>query len=178
MRWSSVALTLALALAGAAGCQKASESSEAKRMPKPPPSTETGDLGDKVRIDVEIDGKPGPAIDGPKLAATTPDFKDEEHRAWRMTTLLGPAADRDGVEIAATGDKDVTILLPRPRAKADPVPVLTVNRRGEVFATLLAPDDPFPQYHGRGCRLARPGDPLPRVAGVKKIKVSGAAAPR
>jgi hypothetical protein len=173
LRW----LALVVALILLAGCQRASESSEAKRMPKPPPSAETAEIGDKLHIEVEIDGKPAPAIDAAKLAATTADFKDDEHRAWRMTTLLGPAAGRDGGEIAATGEKDVTIVLPRARTKADPVPVLTVNRRGEVFATLLAPDDPFPQYHGRGGRLARPGDPLPRVAGVKKIKVSAVSAP-
>jgi hypothetical protein len=172
----SETIALAAALVALAACQKASESSEAKRMPKPPPSAETADSA-KVHIDVEIDGKPAPAIDGARLAAATPDFKDEEHRAWKIATLVGPAADRDGMDIAATGDKDVTILLPRSKAKGDPVPVLTMNRRGEVFATLLAPDDPFPPYHGRGGRLARPGDPLPRVAGVKKLRVTGGSAP-
>jgi hypothetical protein len=167
----TVVLTLALV---AAGCQKASESSDAKRMPKPPPSA-SAEPSEKVHIDVEVDGAPGPAIDSAKLASVPPDFKDDEHRAWKMTTLLGASADRQGAVIAATGEKDVTILLPRAKSKTDPVPVLTVNRRGEVFATLVAPDDPFPPYHGRGGRLARPGDPLPRVSGVKRIVVARAA---
>jgi hypothetical protein len=139
-------------------------------MPKPPPS-DSAEPGYKVRIDVDVDGKPAAPLDGPKLAATSPDYKDAEHRAWRMATLLGPVADCELCVIAATGEKDVTILLPHGREKSDPVPVLTMNRRGEVFATLLMPDDPFPPFHGRGGRLARPGDPFPRVAGVKKIRV-------
>ncbi len=153
------------------GCQKASESSEAKRMPKPPPSA-NAEPSDRVKIEMEIDGVAKPALDGAKLAFTPPDFKDDEHRAWKLVTLIGAAADREGAVIAATGEKDITILLPRPRTKADPVPVLTVNRRGEAFAGLVSPDEPFPPFHGRGGRLARPGDPLPRVAGVKKIVVS------
>jgi len=161
---------LALALA----CTKASESSDAKRMPKPPPSASAPEPGDAVHIEVSIDGKAAPALDGAKLAATPPDFKDGEHRAWRVATLL-PAADREAAVVAATGDKDVTILLPRPRAKADPVPVLEVNRRGDVFAGLVSADEPFPSFHGRGGRLARPGDPLPRVTGVKRIAVTIAA---
>jgi hypothetical protein len=159
-------------LVATAGCSRASESSEAKRMPKPPPAAESAEPGDKLHIAVEIDGAPAASIDGAKLASTPPDFKDDEHRAWRIATLIGPAADREGVVIAATGEKDVTIVLPRPRAKEDPAPVLTLNRRGDVFATLLMPGEPFPAYHGRGGRLARPGDPLPRVAGVKSLSIT------
>jgi hypothetical protein len=157
-----------------AACTKASESSDAKRTPKPPPIASAPDPGDLVRIDVAIDGKPAPSLDGPRLAATPPDFKDGEHRAWRIATLL-PSADREGAVIAVTGEKDVTILLPRPRAKGDAVPVLEVNRRGDVFCGLVSPEEPFPSFHGRGGRLARPGDPLPRVTGVKRIGVSIAA---
>jgi hypothetical protein len=153
-----------------AGCTKASESSEAKRTPKPPPSASAEPSTD-VRIDVTVDGKPEPLLDGAKLASTPPDFKDGEHRAWRIATLL-PAADRDGAVVAATGDKDVTVLLPRPRAKTDAVPVLEVNRRGDVFAGLVSPEQPFPSFHGQGGRLARPGDPLPRVTGVKRLGIT------
>jgi hypothetical protein len=36
---------------------------------------------------------------------------------------------------------------------------------------MVAPGDPFPAYHGQGRRLSRPGDPLPRVGGVTRIRV-------
>jgi hypothetical protein len=160
-------LFLLLLAPASVSCTKASESSDAKRTPKPPPSA-SAEPSDAVRIDVTIDGKPAAALDGPKLAATAPDFKDGEHRAWRVATLL-PAAGREGAVVAATGEKDVTILL---HARADAVPVLEVNRRGDVFCGLVSPDQPFPSFHGRGGRLARPGDPLPRVTGVKRLEIS------
>jgi hypothetical protein len=50
-------------------------------------------------------------------------------------------------------------------------PVLQVSRRGEVVATMVDPKAPFPEYHGRGGRLGRTGDPLPRVSGVTAIRV-------
>jgi hypothetical protein len=168
--------TLAIAamlLAGAmcSACTKASESTDGKRMPKPPPPPATAAPAAGAHVAVEIDGAPAAPIDAAKLGSVPPDFKDEEHRAWKLTTLLGPAAARDGAVIAATGDKDVTILLRKPAGDKDPLPVLLVNRRGELFASLLAPDEPFPAYHGQGGRLARPGDPIPRVGGVTKIRV-------
>jgi hypothetical protein len=44
---------------------------------------------------------------------------------------------------------------------------------------MMSADEPFPSYHGRGGRLHRPGDPLPRIGGVTKIKVTseGGGAP-
>ncbi len=173
-------MVCALALA----CTKASESTDAKRMPKPPPpqATAAPALLIGAAVTVEVDGVPAPALDGAKLASVPPDFKNEEHRAWKMTTLLGAAAAREGAIVAATGDKDVTILLRKPASDKDPLPALIVSRRGEIFASLVAPDEPFPAYHGQGGRLARPGDPLPRVGGVTKIRVyverdAGGAAP-
>jgi hypothetical protein len=164
-------LAIAAALLACAACTKASESTDGKRMPKPPPPQTTTAPAAGATVAVEVDGAPAAAIDAAKLAAVPPDFKDEEHRAWRMTTLLGASAARAGAVIAATGDKDVTILLRKPAGDKEPVPALIVNRRGELFASLLAPEEPFPAYHGQGGRLARPGDPLPRVGGVTKIRV-------
>jgi hypothetical protein len=46
-----------------------------------------------------------------------------------------------------------------------------LTRRGDIVALLVDPADPFPSYHGQGRRLGRPGDPMPRIAGVKKIRV-------
>jgi len=162
---------LVLAAVASLACTKASESTDGKRMPKPPPPQATAVPAAGSTVNVEIDGAPAATIDAAKLASVPPDFKDEEHRAWKMTTLLGAAAARDGAVVAATGDKDVTILLRKPVGAKDPVPALIVNRRGELFASVLLPDEPFPAYHGQGGRLARPGDPLPRVGGVTKIRV-------
>ena len=152
------------------GCQKASDSDPGRQMPKlpPPPRVE---LPRTLHIDVEIDGRPAPPLDAARLEATKPDFVDAEHRAWRLPTLLGPAVARPGAVAAVTGDKALTVLLHQPRAPADPLPVLAESRRGGIVAALVTPDRPFPPYHGQGRRLARPGDPLPRIAGVTKIRV-------
>ena len=166
----ATAVVVALALL-ATGCTKASESQDAKRTPKPPPVVSAEPVT-PVHIDVEIDGKPAPAIDAARLATVKPDFEDEERRAWKIVTLLGPAADRDGVSIAVTGEKGLALVAKPPRAASDPIPVLTTNRRGDPHFALVPANEPFPAYHGRGGRLARPGDPLPRISGVTRIAVS------
>jgi hypothetical protein len=151
-------------------CSKASDSS--KQMPKlpPPPSVQPS-----VRITVELDGSPGPTIDGARLHALKPDFEDAEHRAWRMTTLLGPL---DATKtVAVTGENDVTVQFHRTSDTRDPQPALMLTRRGDVVALLVDPADPFPSYHGQGRRLGRPGDPMPRIAGVKKIRVVSGTIP-
>jgi hypothetical protein len=158
-------------------CTKASESQDAKRMPKPPPVVSAEPVM-PVHIEVEIDGKPAPPIDAARLAAVKPDFEDEDRRAWRIATLLGPPADRDGVSIAVTGEKGLALVAKPPRAATDPIPVLTTNRRGDPHFALVPANEPFPAYHGRGGRLARPGDPLPRISGVTRISVSIDGAPK
>ncbi len=176
-RSSSLALALLLVTSG---CTKASESQEAKRSPKPPPPP-VAEAGPSVSIEVEIDGAAAPPIDGARLAAVKPDYEEDDRRAWRIGTLLGPAADRPGVAVAVTGEKGITLVAHPPRSLVDPVPVLFVSRRGEAHFVLVTPGEPFPGYHGRGGRLARPGDPLPRINGVTKIRVfldADAAAPR
>jgi hypothetical protein len=149
-------------------CKK--ETGDTSQMPKLPPSPKA-QVPAALQIAVEIDGKPAPAIDGVKLQQTKADYEDEERRAWRFDTLLGPTAARPNVAIAVSGEKDVTVVLRPPRAAGDPVPVLAQSRRGGVVAALVPADDPFPAYHGQGRRMARPGDPLPRMNGVTKISV-------
>jgi hypothetical protein len=144
-------------------------------MPKPPPSASAG-VVEAIAITVEVDGAPAPSIDGAKLAAVPPDFKDEEHRAWRLSTLIGPAAARDGAVVAVTGHKDLTIVM-RVVSQKPEMPVLSLNRRGDVVVGLVSQDQPFPAYHGRGGMLSRPGDPLPRIQGVTKIVVSSQPPP-
>ena len=165
------ALASLLVAAILCGCQKASESTEAKRMPKPPPPPASSADIAAFSIGVEIDGATVPPLTAAKLDATTPDYRDDEHRAWRLSTLLGGTTDREGAVIAVTGQKDLTIVMRVPKVKDDSLPVLSINRRGEVMIGLVPPDHPFPAYHGQGGRLARPGDPLPRIAGVTKIRV-------
>lgn len=173
-----VALLVAMAALVVVACQKASESTEGKRMPKPPPPA-SGAPSTSLSIAVDVDGNAGSAIDAAKLDATPPDYRDEEHRAWKLSTLVGPSADRDGSAIAVTGQNNMTIVMRTAKTKADSLPVLSINRRGEVMVGMVSPDQPFPAYHGRGGRLNRPGDPLPRIAAVTKIRVyrEGDAAP-
>ena len=160
---------LVLALLVASGCQKASDADPARQRPNlpPPPSAP---LPQTLQITVEAEGGPR-VIDTALLARTKPDFEDPERRAWRLTTLLGPALARPGAVAAVTGEKDVTVVLRPPRTPRDPVPVLAESRRGGLVAALVDPTDPFPSYHGQGRRLSRPGDPLPRIPGVTKIRV-------
>lgn len=165
-------IVLVMLLCASAACQRASEADNGKRVPKPPPPAASAEALGAVRIDVEIEGKAAPAIDAALLGTKKPDFSDEDRRAWKLTTLLGPDTDRDGVVFSAIGEKNVTITLPRPSKPTDPLPVLVVTRRGEPVVALVTPQEPFPPYHGQGGRLHRPGDPLPRVGGVTKIRVS------
>lgn len=172
----SVAVLGVVALATA--CSKPSETTDAKRSPKPPPPPVASSVAipGAVHLDVEIDGAPAAPIDGARLAASKPDFVDDDHRAWRIVTLVGPAASRPGAVVAAVGDKGLSLEMPAPAGPKDPVPALSLNRRGEVVVGLVAPDDPFPDYHGRGGRLSRPGDPLPHLAAPTKLRVYVAGA--
>jgi hypothetical protein len=163
---------LALALVLSFGCQKASDTTDAKRRPNPPPATAAVDPPAGLNIPVEIDGTPAPPVDAKRLRALPPDFQDSERRAWRFGTLLGPTASQPDHEVAAIGDDNVAVVFPRPVTPTDPQPVLMINRRGEVIATMLAPSAPFPSYHGEGGRLGRPGDPRPHVAPVARLRVS------
>lgn len=171
MRPSKSAVVVVLVLAVTSACTKASESQDGKRMPKPPPVASAEPVR-PVHIEVEIDGKPGALIDAARLASVKPDFEDEDRRAWKIVTLLGPLADRDGVSIAVTGEQGLALVAKPPRKASDAIPVLTTNRRGDPHFALVTAAEPFPAYHGRGGRLARPGDPLPRIAGVTRIVVS------
>jgi hypothetical protein len=161
-----------LALAGAGACKRAtSDANESKQLPKLAPPPEAG-AATGLRIDVTIDGAPSAAIDHQKLDATKPDFEDGERRAWRIDTLVGAAGQREGAVFRVDGDKGMSVLLRRPEGDNDALPVLVLNRRGELLAAMVERSNPFPPYHGHGGRLERRGDPLPRVTGVTKIGVA------
>jgi len=179
MRPRALAPVLAVAvLALVAACSKTSDTVDAKRSPKPPPASSVA-VPAGLHVDVEVDGVPGAPIDAARLSGTAPDFQDEDHRAWRIATLVGAAATRPGVVVSAVGDKGVAIEMRPGPGPNDPTPVLSLNRRGDVVAELLAPDAPFPDFHGKGGRLNRPGDPTPRLPSPVRMRVyvPGAPAP-
>jgi len=164
-----VLLACVLAAAGS-GCQKASDATQAKRMPQPPPAPEIR-VPDALRIEVVVGGKDTPAIDAARLRATPPDFADSERRAWRLTTLLGPTVGA-GTELVITGAPSASLVLTQPATATEPQPALLLNRRGDLVATMVTPNAPFPPYHGAGGRLGRPGDTTPHLPGVARIVVS------
>jgi len=171
-RWM-VVMALALAAAGAAGCK--SEPNQGKLMPKlaPPPGV---DVPADLKIVVDIDGTEAPVIDAARLGAVKPDFADDERRAWRLETLIGPKLGQDGTTVYASGAHDLSVEL-RPHTPDGLIAVIMVSRRGDVIATMVEEKQPFPQFHGQGGRLGRPGDPLPRVPKVQKLHVVTTAAP-
>ena len=164
MRIAIVALALALV-----ACSRASDESRSKRSPTPPPPP-TVEIPSGLTIPIWIDGAPSAPIDAARLAQRAPDFADDERRAWRLTTLV-PAFDQPGRAIEAEGNPGMSIRLDRPDASAALVPVLFLTRRGDVVVALLDPADPFPQFHGQGGRLRRPGDTQPHVSPVTALRV-------
>jgi hypothetical protein len=170
MRILSAALVCCLV---AGGCQKASDETSAKRMPKPPPPPAREiSVPDQVRIEVTVRGKPSAPIDAARLRATPPDFADSERRAWKLATLVGPEQAPPSTEFLVTGAPAAGLLLTQPAGSDEPQPVLMLNRRGELIATLVSPSAPFPPFHGEGGRLHRPGDATPHIGGVTRIQVA------
>jgi hypothetical protein len=152
-----------------AACQDGADLADAKRTPKPPPPDTTA--LPEVSIAVEIDGKPASVIDAARLGAVTPDFAEEDRRMWKLSTLLGDAAG-PGAVVAVSGREGPEVVLRVPAKADEPQPALLASRRGEVVATMVSPHEPFPGYHGRGGRLGRSGDPVPRIVGVRTIRVT------
>lgn len=159
---------LAMAAVLLPACSRAGEEESGKRAPiaPPPPVIE---IPQGLSIPVEVDGAKGPPITRATLAGLEPDFADEERRAWRLTRILpsftGPAI------VEAVGRDGVSITMQRPATLDEPQPVLFFTRRGDVVATQVRPEDPFPRFHGQGGRLRRPGDLTPRVSPVVTLRV-------
>src|SRR5215207_7252816 len=102
------------------GCDTSPGLNETKRMPKPPPLDDAA-APSALSIAVEVDGQAAPAIDAARLDATAPDFTDHERRAWRLETLLGDAARREGAVMSVTGEKGLTIQLDRSSSEGAPI---------------------------------------------------------
>jgi hypothetical protein len=164
-------LAFVVAMSAAAACSKASPEGDKKQWQESPPPKEVS-VPAGLSIAVEVDGAARPAITSDQLAKTKPDFADEDHRAWRIPTLV-PDAAASGVVVEASSPSGVAVKFARPTADGLE-PVLFLTRRGELIAAALDPKDPFPRYHGQGSRLRRPGDSMPRVAPVTKLAIASA----
>ncbi len=173
MRPLRAALFAFAVVVAAGGCQKASDATQAKRMPQPPPTPARElTVPDGRRSERVVGGKPAPAIDAARLRATPPDFADSERRAWKLATLVGADAAPPGTEFVVSGAPAAGLVLTQPASATEAQPALMLNRRGDLVATMVTPNAPFPSFHGAGGRLGRPGDTTPHVPGVVRIVVA------
>jgi hypothetical protein len=162
-----LAVAVAVSVAGVA-CSKASPEGDKKQWQEsPPPKEVTVPAG--LSITVEVDGAARPPITSEQLMKTKPDFADDDHRAWRIPTLIPDAPTGTVVEASSPSGVAVKFARPLPDGLE---PVLFLTRRGELMVAALDPKDPFPRYHGQGSRLRRPGDSMPRVAPVTKLAIA------
>lgn len=163
-----VAAALGLALALVAGCGRAEDSSGAKRSPRPPAPPRVEVPAD-LRIVVTIDGAAAQAVDASLLGQLAPDFVDTDRRAWRLRRLV-PSLGGPEAAVEAVGRQGISMRFAG--SAADGLePVLFLTRRGEVMVAMVDPAKPFPDFHGQGGRLGRPGDPLPHLGGVSELRV-------
>ncbi|HVV84705.1 MAG TPA: hypothetical protein VHE35_16685 [Kofleriaceae bacterium] len=165
---AAVVLAAAAGAGGAAGCGRAEDSSGAKRTPRPPAPPRV-DLPADLRIAVTIDGVPAQAVDAGLLGQLAPDFVDTERRAWRVRRLV-PALGGPGAAVEAVGGNGISVRFEATSGEGLE-PVLFLTRRGEVVVAMVDPAKPFPEFHGQGGRLGRPGDPLPHVGRVTELRV-------
>lgn len=169
-------MVMVVGLLACSACSKAGEEQQGtKRAPIPPPPQQPADLPADLSIAVEVDGAPADPVTQKMLAAHPPDFADEERRAWRLSRIL--PAYVEGASVEAVGRDGVSMTMPRPPTLEEPQPVLFVTRRGDIVATVLDPDNPFPDFHGQGGRLRRPGDLTTRVTPIVKLRVRSPGAP-
>jgi hypothetical protein len=137
---------LALTLAS---CGKCGGANDARLMPKLLP-IDASVAAATIKVAVTISGKPATDLTGERLEATSPDYHDAERRSWRLDRLFGDAGAN--ATYTVTGAQGVSIVLRRSADPAAAVPLLLLNRRGELLATLVDPQDPFPAFHGQGGR--------------------------
>ena len=167
VRWLTHGL---IALAAVAACSRAGDESRTKRAPTAPPPPVV-EIPADLKIAVEIDGAPVPAIDAARLTALPADFADTERKAWRLTTLV-PAFSAPGRTVEAVGPSGMTLKLDSPESATASAPVLFLTRRGDVLVTVVDPAHPFPDFHGQGGRLRRPGDATPHLGPVSLLRVT------
>src|SRR5690349_20943462 len=164
-RW----LAVAFASVALVACAKASDEQKGKRTPLTPPKAEVA-IPPDLSIPLTIDGVPAAPVTADRLKATKADFIEPERQAWKLTTLV-PELDRPGAVVEAHGPSGISMRLERPAAPTSLVPILFLTRRGDVVVSVVDPADPFPDYHGQGGMLRRPGDALPRLSPVGSLAV-------
>lgn len=147
------ALLLALFVLGLQPACRGSTPNEERKLPQLNPGP--FQIPVALRIPVIVDGVSQNAIDAAKLQARPPDYRDDEHHAWRLDRLLAAEIRTEKARVSGIQSTGAAIVVQLPAER--PVPVLVVNRRGQVLLTLVDPSDPFPRFHGQGGRLARPG---------------------
>jgi len=147
------------------------DASSARRSPVAPPPLEV-EIPKNLIIPVDIDGVRVEPISYEKLKEINPHYQDSDRSAWRLTEVLGEAFQRRGGVVEAMGLSGVGIRMRTQTSDKSAQPVLFLTRRGDIIATSIDPADPFPQFHGRGGRLRRPGDPHPRISPVTRLRVT------
>jgi hypothetical protein len=162
-------LLVALAVAGwSPGCSKATDEAPAKKWQAQPPFKEMAPPAD-LAIAVVVDGADRPAITAITLDQK-PDFEDSERKAWLIAHLV-PEAAPPGTVIEASSPTGVSLKLAHPTPEGLE-PVLFLTRRGEIVVSTVDPKEPFPAYHGKGGRLHRAGDSMPRLTPVAKLAIT------
>jgi hypothetical protein len=162
-------LLVALAVAGwSPGCSKATDEAPAKKWQAQPPFKEMAPPAD-LSIAVVVDGADRPAITATTLDQK-PDFEDSERKAWLIARLV-PESAPPGTVIEASSPTGVSLKLAHPTPEGLE-PVLFLTRRGEIVVSTVDPKEPFPAYHGKGGRLHRAGDSMPRLTPVAKLAIT------
>ena len=144
---SLACVMLVLTLVTAGGCTKASESSDAKRMPKPPPGP-IADGAQEVRVAVDVDG-----VAQPKAIVEAIDFNGDG-------TLISPFAtvSLNGVIIRSTNSVGTYTVAE--------------NCSGTLTFTAGPSFDIFVGRHAREISMIQTGGPVPAVFEGLAKKVS------
>jgi hypothetical protein len=156
-----VVLALGALLSASSGCRGCKESSG---------SGTAAQMSDALRVPVERDGKEIVVIDRALLDRTKPDYVEDDRKAWRLRTLIGPSTAGPEALIEVEDAQGVRVILAQPSDLAEGrEPVVTVNRAGELRVALVRPDeDVFASFHGRGGNRGRGGEPG-RVREVRHV---------
>ena len=123
-------------------------------------------------IEVEIDGRPFPAIDVAWLLQRPPDHQNGPRTAWSLAHLLGHAGDRSEWRLEVESADGLETVYPLEADESGREPMIVRNQRGGLLVDLLAPAAGPSDFHGgnRG-RGGVPG----RVKQVVKLSLRPAA---
>lgn len=121
------------------------------------PERERAAIPRDLKIFVEIDGRPLPAIDASALAVA-PDLEDEHRVAWRLQRLIPQLEQATQLVVEQRDHQRIVLPLDQPGQPVSEIALL-LNRKGEIVLASLDPQNPFPAFHGRGGNRGRaPGE--------------------